>query len=187
MCPARLVHISEHLGNAHSMHNFEQRAIMTKYARRRVKLLNVACPLCGKVVKYPEKHLLKGHRDLTTRSRSKAVRALEKSVTMVKLQLLWDSKPAVPMAPDFSQAEAPADAAGDEASSLEPVSVDRPAPVWVSPPQVTVAPVGMDEVIDELFTTFDGLAALCSPEDLEAATGMNPPCHHSPNSAADNR
>ena len=66
MCPARLVYITEHLRDAHKMLNLEQRAIVTKYARRRVKLANLACPLCGKVVKYPEMHLLNGHhRDLT--------------------------------------------------------------------------------------------------------------------------
>lgn len=53
MCPVRLVYIPEHLRDAHSMLNLEQRVIVTKYARRRVKLANVACPLCGKVVKYP--------------------------------------------------------------------------------------------------------------------------------------
>ncbi|XDV30275.1 hypothetical protein PO909_033227 [Leuciscus waleckii] len=78
--------------------------------------------VCGKVVKYPEKHLLKGHRDLTTRSRSRAVRALERSVTVGKLLLLWDSKPAIPMVHDFSQAEAP-----PEAGSPEPQAEDRPA------------------------------------------------------------
>ncbi|KAK7130404.1 hypothetical protein R3I93_019898 [Phoxinus phoxinus] len=93
---------------------------------------HVQIQISTKVVKYPEKHLLKGHRDLTTRSKSRATRALEKSVTVGKLQLLWDSKPAIPMAHDFSQAEAPPDGSWDEAGSPEPQSGDRPALVWVT-------------------------------------------------------
>ncbi|KAK7149292.1 hypothetical protein R3I94_008807 [Phoxinus phoxinus] len=113
-----------------------------------------------------------------TRSRSRATRAFEKSVTVGKLQLLWDSKPAIPMAHDFSQAEAPPDGSWDEAGSPEPQSEDRPALVWVTVlPCVT--PVQTDDerevmqIIEELFPIFEELAegnseatALWSPEDL---------------------
>lgn len=57
-----------------------------------------------------------------TRSRLRAVRALERSVTMWKLQLLLDSNPAIPMVHDFSQAE------------------DRPAQVSALPPHVLASP-----------------------------------------------
>ncbi|XDV41200.1 hypothetical protein PO909_010105, partial [Leuciscus waleckii] len=40
--PAGVHH--EHLRDAHIMPNLEQRAIITKFARRRVKMANVACP-----------------------------------------------------------------------------------------------------------------------------------------------
>ncbi|XP_039505739.1 uncharacterized protein LOC120461566 [Pimephales promelas] len=176
MCPARMAYISEHLRGVHAMLNFEQRGIIVKYARRRVKLMDLACLLCGKVVRYPEKHLLKGHRDLTTSSRLRVVRALEKSVTVGKLQALRLSNPAVPMVPDFSQA----DGSPAEARSLEPALPQVPPPESGHNDD-------MQELLDELFSYVYPVPALWTPDDLEAAfTGMNPPCHHGSDSAAHN-
>ncbi|CAM4688488.1 unnamed protein product [Leuciscus chuanchicus] len=125
------------------MPNLEQRAIITKFVRRRVKMANVACP--GR--------LRKGRH---TRSRSRAVRALERSV---KLLLLWDSKPAIPMVHDFSQAEAP-----PEAGSPEPQAEDRPVRAGGRPA------AGGDELhqYEELLPVGTKTTALWCPDDLKA-------------------
>ncbi|XP_077065692.1 uncharacterized protein LOC143718558 [Siphateles boraxobius] len=141
----------------------------------------IQCPMCPARLVYITEHLRDAHvmldlEQLTLQNMpaAEAVRALEKSVTVGKLQLLWDSMPAIPMVLDFSQAEAPPDASRDEAGSPEP------ALVWVSLPQVTPAQteeMNIQEILDELFPTFDGLAALWSPDDLEATIEENPPSH----------
>ncbi|KAK7156853.1 hypothetical protein R3I94_006789 [Phoxinus phoxinus] len=59
---------------------------------------------------------------------------MEKSVTVGKLRLLWQSQPAVLMVLDFSQAG------------------ERPAQVWALPPQALASPAGTEaDDIDELF------------------------------------
>ncbi|CAM4570331.1 unnamed protein product [Leuciscus chuanchicus] len=165
---ARLVYITEHLRDAHNMLNLEQRAIVTKFARRRVKLANVACPLCGKVVKYPGKTPAERAPGLDVmffimfQTRSRSVRALERSVTLGKLQCLRDSDPAIPMVHDFSQAE------------------DRPALVSALPPQDLVEPPpqyqellpGGPEETDDLEALMNELLPKYLPPDGEEATAL---------------
>ncbi|KAK9963910.1 hypothetical protein ABG768_005129 [Culter alburnus] len=107
MCPAWIVNISKHLRTVHEVANEKQRGLLAQLGRHRVRLANLVCPLCGKLVKYPESHLEKGHRGMSESSRSATVRSLERSVTAGKLKILRDSEPAIPLVPDFSQHEAP--------------------------------------------------------------------------------
>ncbi|KAK9977122.1 hypothetical protein ABG768_018943 [Culter alburnus] len=107
MCPAWIVNISKHLRTVHEVANEQQRGLFAQLGRHRVRLANLVCPLCGKLVKYPESHLEKGHRGMSESSRSETVRSLERSVTAGKLKILRDTNPAMPLVPDFSQPEAP--------------------------------------------------------------------------------
>ncbi|KAK7156858.1 hypothetical protein R3I94_006793 [Phoxinus phoxinus] len=83
---------------------------------------------------------------------------MEKSVTVRKLRLLWQSQPAVLMVLDFSQAG------------------ERPAQVWALPPQALASPAGTEaDDIDELLPQYEELppvgaeaTALWRPDDLEA-------------------
>ncbi|ROL48095.1 hypothetical protein DPX16_2677 [Anabarilius grahami] len=109
MCPAWIVNISKHLRTVHEVANEQQRGLLAQLGRHRVRLANLVCPLCGKLMKYPERHLESGHRGMSESSRSDPVRSLERSVTAGKLRILRDSEPAIPLVPDFSQHEAPPD------------------------------------------------------------------------------
>ncbi len=65
LCPAEVQNIRQHLRVVHKVLNVQERDILIKFARSRVKLENLECPLCHTLFKYVEKHLIKGHRDTT--------------------------------------------------------------------------------------------------------------------------
>lgn len=65
MCHCTVTHLRHHLRSAHGVLNLQERQILLKLARGRVKLRNLSCPVCSKEFIYIEKHLMRGHPDLT--------------------------------------------------------------------------------------------------------------------------
>lgn len=65
MCFCRVTHLRHHLRSVHGILNIQEHQILLKLARGRVKLRNLSCPVCSREFAYIEKHLDRGHPDLT--------------------------------------------------------------------------------------------------------------------------
>ncbi len=57
LCPAEVQNIRQHLRVVHKVLNVQERDILIKFARSRVKLENLECPLCQKAPdQRPQRH-----------------------------------------------------------------------------------------------------------------------------------
>ncbi|CAM4707951.1 unnamed protein product [Leuciscus chuanchicus] len=88
LCPSKVVHLRHHLRSQHHIVNSEERKILLKLARGRIKLRNIRCPECDIIYENVERHLKSGHPELTGKMVKLLTKQLEREVAEEQLQKL---------------------------------------------------------------------------------------------------
>ncbi|CAM4574652.1 unnamed protein product [Leuciscus chuanchicus] len=88
LCPSKVVHLRHHLRSQHQIENSEERKILLKLARGRIKLRNIRCPECDIIFENVERHLKSGHPELTGKRVKLLTKQLKKELAEEQLQKL---------------------------------------------------------------------------------------------------
>ncbi|KAK7172392.1 hypothetical protein R3I93_004652 [Phoxinus phoxinus] len=92
LCPAKIKHLRHHLRSQHQIEDGEERKVLLRLARGRIKLRNTRCPQCGIIYENVERHFKSGHPELTGKMVKLLTKELEKKVAEDQLQTIRDSQ-----------------------------------------------------------------------------------------------
>lgn len=88
MCPSKVVHLRHHLRSQHKIKNPEERQIMLRLARGRVRLHDIKCPVCSINYINIKRHIRLGHWELTPKQVKTFIKELHLKVSIDQLRKL---------------------------------------------------------------------------------------------------
>lgn len=88
MCPSKVVHLRHHLRSQHKIKNPEERQIMLRLARGRVRLHDIKCPVCSINYINIKRHIRLGHWELTPKQVKTFIKELHLKVSIDQLKKL---------------------------------------------------------------------------------------------------
>ncbi|KAK7172404.1 hypothetical protein R3I93_004663 [Phoxinus phoxinus] len=90
LCPAKIIHLRHHLRSQNQIEDGEERKVLLRLPRGRIKLRNTRCPQCGITYDNVERHFKSGHPKLTGKMVKLLTKELHKKVAEEQLKLIRD-------------------------------------------------------------------------------------------------